>query len=155
MYQIQTLDFPENLPLEEEVLVSITDSLLATTGLKQSGFVNIAIIDDARMQELNKLYRGIDSNTDVLSFHYFDINSDVPAEEVFGEILFSLSKIEDQAKTFGHTPTEEVYRLLTHGLLHLQGFDHETEEDYEIMWEHEQYILQVLQKDFGILELGL
>lgn len=155
MYQLQTLDFPQNVPLEEEVLITITDALLASTGIKQSGIVNVAIVDDERMQELNKHYRQIDSNTDVLSFHYFDADTEVPAGEVFGEILFSLTKIEDQAKTFGHTPTEEVYRLLTHGLLHLQGFDHETEEEYEIMWEHEQYILQVLQKDFGILELGL
>jgi probable rRNA maturation factor len=96
---------------------------------------------DERMQELNRVYRGIDSNTDVLSFHYFEPETELQEDEVFGEILFSYSKIVEQATTFGHTPTEEVYRLTVHGLLHLQGYDHETEEEYEIMWEHEQYIL--------------
>ncbi len=151
MYSLQVIDFPNNLPLEEDVMTVIIDALLQTTGIEQMGIVNVAVIPDERMRELNRTYREIDSNTDVLSFHYFGTADVIRPDEVFGEILFSETKILEQATTFGHTPTEEVYRLLTHGLLHLQGFDHETEEEYEIMWEHEQYILQTLQKEFGIL----
>ena len=85
------------------------------------------------MQELNREYRGIDSNTDVLSFHYFEDFSDKASDEIVGEIVFSESKLLSQAEEFSHSLEDELYRLVVHGTIHILGFDHETDEEYEEM----------------------
>lgn len=87
------------------------------------------------MQYLNREYRGIDKTTDVLSFHYFDDFSDLDDRvDTAGECIFSEQKILSQARDFGHSPEEEFEILCIHSILHILGFDHETDEDYQDMW---------------------
>ena len=79
----------------------------------------VAFVSDAKIRELNRLFRGIDKATDVLSFP-----SD---EDELGDIAISVDRAEVQAKENGMTFDEEVAQLLLHGLLHLSGYDHETD----------------------------
>jgi probable rRNA maturation factor len=79
----------------------------------------VAFVSDAKIRELNRLFRGIDNATDVLSFP-----SD---EDELGDIAISVDRAEVQAKENGMTFDEEVAQLLLHGLLHLSGYDHETD----------------------------
>jgi probable rRNA maturation factor len=104
----------------------------------QKGIINLAFVDDETMREYNKKYREKDSTTDVLSFHYFEDFSTCSVDEVVGEILFSESKILSQALEHGHDPKVEFQILLIHSLLHLLGFDHETDDEYAEMWEIEK-----------------
>ena len=89
-------------------------------------YVEISIIKDRAMREINKEFRGIDSTTDVLSFPF-------KAEEFeddlkLGELLISGEQAEKQAKENSLPLIIEVKQLILHGLLHLCGYDHETDD---------------------------
>ena len=81
----------------------------------------IAFVSDAKIQELNHQFRGKDKATDVLSFPTAD------EDEGLGDIAISVDRAEVQAKENRMTFDEEVAQLLLHGLLHLSGYDHETD----------------------------
>jgi len=86
------------------------------------GDVDVLLADDATLRSLNKTFRHKNKATDVLSF---------PAAENpyghAGDLAISLDTAERQAAAFGHTLRDEVRILLLHGLLHLSGLDHETD----------------------------
>jgi probable rRNA maturation factor len=87
------------------------------------GAVDVLLADDATLQHLNKNFRGKNKPTDVLSF---------PAPIAFakkhaGDLAISIETAARQAQTYGHTLAEETKILLLHGLLHLAGEDHETD----------------------------
>jgi probable rRNA maturation factor len=103
----------------------------------QNGILNIAFLSDEEIQVLNREHRGIDKTTDVLSFHYYDDFSGLSADDVAGEIILSESRILAQALEHGHTPQRECEILVLHSILHIIGYDHETDEDYEDMWKWE------------------
>lgn len=90
----------------------------------------VAFISDRRMKELNELFRGKNSTTDVLSFPHvpdeFEL-SDPDAKEFLGDIVISAEQAERQASENGLTLDGEVRQLILHGLLHLCGYDHETD----------------------------
>ena len=80
----------------------------------------IAFVSDKTIRELNHQFRGIDKSTDVLSF---------PAEEEnnLGDIAISIDTAASQCTENGLTLDEEIAQLILHGLLHLSGYDHETD----------------------------
>ena len=95
-----------------------------------TGEVHVLLADDATLKRLNKTFRGKNKTTDVLSFPagpstVFFGEPDAP--ELAGDLAISLETATRQASRFGHTLLEEVKILLLHGLLHLAGFDHETD----------------------------
>ena len=105
--------------------------------IPQNGILNIALLSDDEIQALNRDHRGIDSTTDVLSFHYSDDFSDTLPDDTAGEIILSESRIISQALEHGHTSQKECEILVLHSILHIIGFDHETDEEYEEMWKYE------------------
>ncbi len=89
--------------------------------------VSVLFVNDAAMRRLNRLYRGIDRTTDVLSFP-LQINKKwlLPDSDLLlGDIVISLPRAKRQAKEYETTFYRELGRLLIHGLLHLLGYDHE------------------------------
>ena len=94
------------------------------------GDVHVLLADDVTLKRLNKTFRGKDKPTDVLSFPagpstvFFN---EPGGPELAGDLAISLETAARQAIRFGHTLAEEVRILLLHGLLHLAGFDHETD----------------------------
>jgi probable rRNA maturation factor len=116
MLKFQCLDLPFAVRTDilEAILVSINKLLPGNFGT-----ITLSILDDERMRELNREYRGVDSVTDVLSFHYYEDFSKCNPEETVGEIVFSLTKIEDQSREFHHATEVEFYRLAVHGLVHI------------------------------------
>ena len=80
----------------------------------------IAFVSDKKIRELNKQFRGIDKATDVLSFPSDEANE-------LGDIAISVQTAATQAKENGLTLNEEIAQLILHGLLHLSGYDHETD----------------------------
>ena len=93
---------------------------------------------------MNRNHRGIDKTTDVLSFHYFEDFSDVADDDIAGEIILSESRILAQAEEYGHTAEKEFETLVIHSILHIIGFDHETDEDYETMWSYEEPLRKMI-----------
>lgn len=91
---------------------------------KPDASVTIAFVSNAKMRELNHRFRGVNKTTDVLSFP-FSNDADSPN---LGDIAISVDRAEVQASENGLTFNEEVDQLILHGLLHLCGYDHETDD---------------------------
>jgi len=89
--------------------------------------ITVAFIDDARMKELNELFRGKSSTTDVLSFPHEPDEFD-PDKSNLGDIVISAEQAKKQAGDNGLTFDVEIKQLILHGLLHLCGYDHETDD---------------------------
>lgn len=104
-------------------LRKILKKALKMEGVKSSVFT-IILIDDEKMHELNKEYRGIDRTTDVLSFAFEDNNKMSYNIRQLGEIFISIPKMKGQAIEYGHSEKRELAFLAVHGLLHLLGYDH-------------------------------
>lgn len=101
-------------------------------------FFDIVLMNNEEIHRINRDYRQKDSPTDVITFALF---ADAPKEEQFvfdneihlGEMMISLDKIEEQAKENNVSFDDEMYYIVAHGILHLLGFDHLTENDYNYM----------------------
>ena len=105
--------------------------------------VDLLFVDNEAIREMNKEYRDKDSATDVLSFPMYEADEAIDDEEeiLFGDIVISLERAQEQAMEYGHSLKREVMYLLVHGLLHLAGYDHMSEEDKKQMREKEEKLL--------------
>lgn len=103
---------------------------------------SITIVDNKKIQEINKEYRGKDATTDVISFAFEEAN-DFEYEDIrfLGEIYISIDKAKEQSVEYGHSLKRELCFLTVHGLLHLLGFDHIEKSDRVVMRELEEEIL--------------
>ncbi len=94
---------------------------------------SVAFISDSRMKQLNEMFRGKDATTDVLSFpngpDEFDVQPPATAggSDFLGDIVISAEQAKKQADENGLTLEGEIKQLILHGLLHLCGYDHETD----------------------------
>ncbi len=95
---------------------------------------NIIIVDNEKIQMINREYRHIDRETDVISFAFED-NMDVCYKDfrLLGDIYISIDRCYSQALEYGHSREREICFLATHGILHLLGYDHMEKEDEEVM----------------------
>jgi probable rRNA maturation factor len=89
--------------------------------------VTIVFVADAAIKKLNRQFRGKDYATDVLSFPSQQEEFEKELKTSLGEVVISLDRAAAQAKENGLTFTHEVEQLIVHGLLHLCGYDHETD----------------------------
>ncbi len=96
--------------------------------------IELIITNNEEIQEINKAHRGIDKDTDVLSFPY----EEMPMSPL-GSIVISSSHVQTKAKELGHTNAQELSLLFIHGLLHLLGYDHEV-DDGEMRQKEEELI---------------
>lgn len=105
---------------------AVTENVLIQTDTDNVS-VNLILTDNEYIQHINKEYRGKDKPTDVISFAYRDDPFPVidnPVEEL-GDIYISLEKASEQAIEYAVLLTDELKRLIIHGVLHLLGYDHE------------------------------
>ena len=131
---------------------SIVNKILKTLNEHEPVELNLVIIDNEQMKQINRMYRGIDDTTDVLSFSYMhdsDQNKHVfilPPDEKrnLGEVAISFERVLVQAAEQGHSVEEELKTLVVHGVLHLFGYDHERYKERIIMNSKEREVLKVL-----------
>ena len=104
---------------------------------------NVIIVDNNYIHELNRDYRHIDRETDVITFALEDEKDMlVPdGERVLGDIYISIDKAKSQAKEYGHSLLRELTFLAVHGFYHLLGYDHMTKEEEEIMFSKQEEVL--------------
>ena len=135
----------------EELVEKVIKTVLKVEKVIDNVEVSVSFVDNEEMRKLNKYYRGIDKPTDVLSFPLAEFEEtydkiekiDQESEEVqpIGDIVISLEKALEQSIEYGHSFEREVAYLTAHSMLHLLGYDHQTEEERKIMRQKEEEIM--------------
>lgn len=140
----------------------VCEAILETESCPYEAQVNLVLTDNAGIRELNRECRGIDRETDVLSFPnldfekegIFDISEAAEAdcfdpdtgELILGDIMISVDKVLEQAESYGHSLRREFAFLVAHSMLHLCGYDHMKPEEAEVMERKQEELLA----DLGI-----
>ena len=102
----------------------------------------VILVDEDKIQQLNRDYRKIDKVTDVISFAFEDNDKkEYNKMRILGEIYICIPRMKQQASDYGHGETRELAFLGVHGLLHLLGYDHMTKEDEDVMFGKQEMVL--------------
>lgn len=141
----------------EKVAEEVINFTIEHEGFPYEAEVNLTLTDNEGIWEVNKMYRDIDAPTDVLSFpmlsydlpgdfskleeHYDDNFNPDTGEILLGDILISVDRVKEQAKSYGHSEKREYAFLIVHSMLHLFGYDHMTAEDAAQMEKKQNEIL--------------
>ena len=135
--------------LTQKWLRRIVEAALSAEKVDRPVELSLIITGDKEVHKLNRDYRGIDRTTDVISFA---LNEDVdgtdfvtPPDKIsrLGEVIISYPQAATQAKANKQTIKAEMAWLVVHGLLHLLGYDHETEAGRRAMWARQEHILKM------------
>lgn len=129
----------EEKRLSQKLLDSIGKEIESIVPEAEDGILAASFISDDKMKKLNQEYRGKDSTTDVLSFSYLE---DAQKNDTLGDIVISYQQAERQAEE--KDIKEEIVTLLTHGILHIFGYDHEAKEDAEKMFSLQDKIVSAV-----------
>lgn len=145
----------ERFKIKDEIIKLMNDCIeiiMENEKFVDSYNIDIMIVDDEKIREINFKYRSIDKPTDVLSFPIVDmydgkINSscgDIDKDEgaiILGDIIISIERVIEQSKEYGHSLEREMIFLLAHGVYHLLGYDHGSEEREKKMFEKQNAVL--------------
>jgi probable rRNA maturation factor len=123
---VELYNLQRKVKLELAPLREFASSLIEQVEEANDKTFSIAIVSDTRMKELNSLFRGKDGTTDVLSFPHEADEFD-PDTSNLGDIVISAEQAERQAKENALSIDGEIRQLILHGVLHLCGYDHETD----------------------------
>lgn len=141
----------------EDTMKLVCEAVLEEESCPYEVQVNLVLTDNEGIRELNREYRGIDRETDVLSFPnvdfdregIFDMDENLEAdyfdpdtgELVLGDIMISVEKMREQAADYGHSLRREFAFLVAHSMLHLCGYDHMEEAQRNVMERKQDKIL--------------
>ncbi len=138
----------------EALVTQVVEKVLEFEGVQEEYEISISFVNNEEIRSLNKEYRGIDRETDVLSFPMLDFIEEEQEEEedveyideelALGDIVISMEKALEQSKEYQHGFNRELAFLLVHGMLHLLGYDHETEATDGDIFEKQEEILKEL-----------
>lgn len=148
-------DTQEKIALEQKVLTRLEEGLQAVArlnGLPEAAEVDVTIVDDEEIHALNREYRDMDKPTDVLSFALDEDSEESdepelvggPEEHLYGDIIISAETALRQAEEYGHGLEREMTYLAVHGMFHLLGYDHMTEEEKSVMRVKEEEALRAI-----------
>ena len=154
MYQLEYWDL-EKKDEYEEVVKKVVERCFKEENMENSKmYLSIILTTPNHIHEINNEYRDVDRATDVLSFPIFEkeeidekiTNQDFEHEDVLGDIIISIEQVREQAKEYGHSLKRELFFLVTHGIYHLLGYDHMTEEEEKVMFKKQEDVLN----EYGI-----
>ena len=137
----------------EAFVVQVVEEVIAYEQCEEEFEVSISFVNNQEMRKLNKEYRNIDKETDVLSFplaefieeelNTEDEDAEYIEEEIaLGDIVISMEKAVEQSEEYGHSFKRELAFLLVHGMLHLLGYDHDEEASEGEMFDKQEEILK-------------
>ena len=149
MYQLEYLDLEENKEYEYIVKKVIEECFKEENIENSKLYISITLTTPEHIHEINKKYRNIDKETDVLSFPMFEKQEldemikkqRFEYEDVLGDIVISIERVKVQAVEYGHSFEREFSYMLVHGFYHIMGYDHIKEQDRIIMRPKEENIL--------------
>lgn len=134
----------------EELSKKVIEKCFETENIENKNlYINVIFTIPKKIREINKEYRNIDKETDVLSFPMYErgeilkIKDDSEADTM-GDIIISIERVKEQAEEYGHSFERELAYMLVHGFYHLMGYDHMEEEEKREMREKEEYVLNKL-----------
>lgn len=143
------VDEPYATHVDVDAVEQLVGHVLRGEGVDELIEVSIWITDEDELHTLNRTYRNVDRSTDVLSF-----GADDDAETPFvvapdqvrylGDLAISYPHVVQQAADYGHSEQRELSYLVTHGLLHLLGYDHEQPDEARVMRGREEALLGAL-----------
>ena len=137
----------------EKTIKKVLEECYKTENLTNSKLIiTITLTTPEKIRQINNEYRQIDKATDVLSFPMFEKTEldekikkqEFLHEDVLGDIIISVQKVEEQAKEYGHSFERELSYMVVHGFYHLMGYDHIEEKDKIIMRPKEENVLSKL-----------
>ncbi|MGN0657539.1 MAG: rRNA maturation RNase YbeY [Ruminiclostridium sp.] len=142
----------KNVPVTKELRTLIKKCCLETLyeeGYKGSFEVSVTFTDNLGIREINREYRNIDKETDVLSFPATDAGESFTRSRetgcfILGDIVLSLEKAVSQAQEYGHSFEREAAFLTVHSMLHLLGYDHVNSEEEREMFGKQEIILDAM-----------
>jgi probable rRNA maturation factor len=136
----------------EELIEKVLKKCFEIENIEDKNFyMSIILTTPAEIRKLNKEYRNIDRETDVLSFPMYEKEELETVKkqkqewkDTLGDIVISIERVEEQAKEYGHSFEREFAYMLVHGFYHIMGEDHIEEEDKKIMRAKEENVLSKL-----------
>nr|WP_245943743.1 rRNA maturation RNase YbeY [Fusobacterium necrogenes] len=132
----------DNLVNEEEIRGYIQKVLEKEYESKGMVYISLLLTGNEEIQIINREYRDKNEPTDVISFAYHETEDfDIGPYDTLGDIVISLEKVEEQAKEYNHSSKREFFYVLTHGILHLLGYDHIDENSKKEMRAKEEELL--------------
>ncbi|MBU9712062.1 rRNA maturation RNase YbeY [Evansella tamaricis] len=149
MIELNQIGFHDETSKVSEEMIKLIGDVMSTAikmeKVAENVEISLTFVDDKRIQEINRDYRGIDKPTDVLSFALnegdeTEFEQGIP--ELLGDIIISVPRAEEQAKDYGHSLEREFCFLAVHGFLHLVGYDHDKEETEKQMFSRQEEILE-------------
>lgn len=143
--------------VNSKLIQQVVQLAVQREGWEQPASLDVVIVSDEEMREINVTRRGIDEATDVLSFPMVELRPESGVAEDFfvlppetqvhlGDVVISLARVESQADEAGHSRERELAFLTVHAVLHILGYDHDTEDQRRRMRRREEDVL---------VELGL
>ena len=146
--ELNYLDIDEN-DSYKEIIKKVLKKCFEIEKLENKNlYVNVVLTNAKNIKSINKEHIGIDKETDVLSFPMFEKNEianlDNTNEDILGDMVISIERVEEQAKEYGHSFERELAYMVVHSFYHLLGYDHMTEEDKKEMREKEENVLGIL-----------
>lgn len=144
----------------EETARQVCESVLEAEGCPYEAAVNLLLTDGQGIRRLNREYRQTDRETDVLSFPNLDFEEagvfEIPEEReadyfdpdtgelLLGDICICVSRMQEQARSYGHSLRREFAFLVAHSMFHLCGYDHMEEAEEQLMEHKQEEILEAL-----------
>ncbi len=136
---VDQTEIPEQERFSQALFERIASELSRTLGAKSDGEIAVLFVGDAEIQRLNRLHRGKDSVTDVLSFSYREAREE---NESLGDIVISYPQLVRQATD--NDLELEVVDLVVHGVLHIFDYDHEKPEDAKRMFPIQDAVVKAV-----------
>lgn len=126
----------------EKAIGKAVEAVLSEENLGGDFEVSVSFVTNEEIKELNKEYRNVDSETDVLSF---PMDDEFDGVAILGDIVLSTQKIIEQANDYNHSVEREMTYLTVHSMLHLLGYDHMGSDEKEEMRAREKEIMKNLK----------
>ncbi len=130
----------EDIKKELEIVHNVLVHGLEKLKINEAIF-NVIIVNNDYIHKLNKEYRNIDRETDVITFALEDDKTFNPEIRILGDVYISIDKAHSQSIEYGHSFLRELCFLAVHGMLHLLGYDHMKKEDEVVMFKLQEEIL--------------
>ncbi len=132
--QIDISDRQDDVAIDKKRIKKISERVLVAEGRKDRVELSIAFVDKGVIRELNGKYRGIDRDTDVLSFP-------MEEEDMLGDVVICPEVAVRNAEKAGRPADKEIELLVVHGMLHILGYDHEDRQKKDEMWARQAELL--------------
>lgn len=138
-------DFPGEERVNHDLLEQAARQVLQMEQAPADSMISIVIATDEYSQELNSKYRQVYAPTDVLSFPAEPLPDEIEEDQGYlGDIIIALPYLARRAHQENHKVQDDLVLMVVHGTLHLLGYDHDTPENQQIMWQIQAAALQAL-----------